>query len=840
MHQKIWWFVIGWLWLMLLAAAWTPTAATTPTPTASPSPTSVQPTPPVNFRVTPRQAEPNQAVTVQIEELAAGIVSGRAEACVVLRDAQGQERDSWRLAAETRQTQEIKIRESVAPGDYQLAVEICTLIEKNAVNAHPQLEPLATLPFTVKPRSGQFDQIKLTLSPDGQWTAIVNTTAGSLTLADWRNNQTEIFPEGSTVQQVVWSPDSRRLLAVRSNWRRIEGQPAPSATGPIELWRLDLELKSHTVSTPTLLYQPAESDYANNIAPPPQQVVFGSWSPNSRYLLFGVSLLSASVLADGIPPLVLDTDTGKIYRVARETLPEGTSPLELGSDNIALANPRYHSWSPDGSKLAITAGGYRSAQINKWLNLFDVATGQVTTIISQTEQIPGVVAWSPRGDLIAYAAVPAEQTGDEWADLMTFDNPAIAGRRLYLLDPATGHYRRLNEVESYQDAPVWSPDGLRLYYVQRNGEALDLMVAEPATGQAQPVPGASQPVDLKDPLRPAVGYYGQFGREELLAQIPEPPIGATATGRVIAGYGQPGPVSDLPLWVGDEPDEEIKRRTDENGNFSLTGLQPGLIRVRNSHLEFEVPVTAMTDTLDLGLLKYPLIHPPDYYYWTAAPLPDLSMLLDRGETIDFETCHTEPGWQRPARQLQQATIWSKRPFSERSQEWLEWWFSRPAVLYNSQAQFEQSYPDGPNLDPLTADWRYLLGLWTDTNFEFEPGPADVDLPTPRMDCAYNRQTLDNLLSRDLLEVWLLGYRALEVRRLDKEAIDDDEDALCDPQEQSCVERPGHHFVVRVVPAPGYQIIRFQGVADVLAVHVVDEAEQELLELPQPQPDRWHK
>lgn len=838
MCQKILWFVIGWLWLMLLAAAWTPTAITTLTPTASPSPTSVQPTPPVNFRVTPHQAEPNQPVTVQLEGLPAGIVSGRAEACVVLRDAQGQERDSWRLVAETNQTQGIKIRESVAPGDYQLAVEICALIEKNAVNAHPQLEPLATLPFTVKPRSGQFDQIKLTLSPDGQWTAIVNTTAGSLTLADWRNNQTEIFPEDSTVQQVVWSPDSRRLLAVRSNWLRTEGQPAPSATGPIELWRLDLELKSRTVSTPTLLYQPAESDYANNIAPPPQQVVFGSWSPNSRHLPFGVSLLSASILADGIPPLVLDTDTGQVYQVARESVPDGTSPLELSSDNIALANPRYHSWSPDGARLAITAGGYRSAQINKWLNLFDVAAGQVTTVISQTEQIPGVVAWSPRGDLIAYAAVPAEQTGPEWADLMTFDNPAIAGRRLYLLDPATGHYRRLNEVESYQDAPVWSPDGLRLYYVQRNGEALDLMVANPATGQAQPVPDASQPADLKDPLRPTVGYYGQFGREELLAQIPEAPLGATATGRVIAGYGQHGPVSDLPLWVGDEPDEEIKRRTDENGNFSLTGLQPGLIRVRNSHLEFEVPVTAMTDTLDVGLLKYPLIHPPDYYYWTAAPLPNLSMLLDRGESIDFEICHTEPGWQRPARQLQQTTIWSKRPFSERSQAWLDWWFDHPAALYNGEDQFEQSYPNDPNLDQLTSDWHYLLGLWTDNNLKFVTN--DAGLMAPQTACSYNGQDLEDLLNRRQLEVWLLGYRPTEVRRLEKEAIDYDEAALCDPQESTCTKRPGHHFAVRVTPSPGYQIIRFPGVADVLAVHLIDEAGQELLELPQPQPDRWQK
>ncbi|MEW5960817.1 MAG: hypothetical protein AB1801_24090, partial [Chloroflexota bacterium] len=509
---------------------------------------------------------------------------------------------------------------------------------------------------------------------------------------------------------------------------------------------------------------------------------------------------------------------------------------DLSRHNTALVNLRYQSWSPDGSKLAITAGGYRSAQVNKWLNLFDVATGQVTTVISQSEQIPGAVAWSPRGDLIAYAAVPAGQTGPEWADWMTFDNPAIAGRRLYLLDPVTGHYRRLNKVEAYQDAPVWSNDGRRLYYVQRNGEALDLMVAEPASDQARPVPGARQPLDLKDPMRPNVGYYGQFGREELLEQIPEPPRGATATGRVIAGYGQHGPVSDLPLWVGNEPDEEIKRRTAADGAFTLTGLQSGLIRVRNSHLDFEVPVTAMTATIELGLLKYPLIHPPNYYYWTATLLPERSSLLDQGEVIDFDICHTEPAWQRPARQVQQATVWSKRPFRERSPVWLDWWFSRPAILYNSEDQFEQSYPDGPNLDNLTSDWRYLLGLWPDNNLKFVTN--DAGLRTPQTACPYHSQDLEALLNRRQLEVWLLGYRAVEVRRLDKAALDYDETELCNPQEQSCTERPGHHFAVRVAPAPGYQIIRFAGVDDVLAIHLVDENGRELLDLPQRQPDRW--
>mgnify|MGYP000710612466 CR=1 FL=1 len=47
------------------------------------------------------------------------------------------------------------------------------------------------------------------------------------------------------------------------------------------------------------------------------------------------------------------------------------------------------------------------------------------------------------------------------------------------------------------------------------------MAADPTTGLASPVSGAKQPVDLGDAARPAVGYYGQFGREELLEQIPD-------------------------------------------------------------------------------------------------------------------------------------------------------------------------------------------------------------------------------------------------------------------------------------------------------------------------------
>ena len=49
---------------------------------------------------------------------------------------------------------------------------------------------------------------------------------------------------------------------------------------------------------------------------------------------------------------------------------------------------------------------------------------------------------------------------------------------------------------------------------------LEVMAADPATGYAEVVPGYSQSADLKDPMQANVGYYGQFGREELLADLP--------------------------------------------------------------------------------------------------------------------------------------------------------------------------------------------------------------------------------------------------------------------------------------------------------------------------------
>lgn len=354
----------------------------------------------------------------------------------------------------------------------------------------PAFSTIPLLALTPAPAAAN-DEVSFVPSPDNRWTAIVNTTAGSLDLQQPNGQTINIFPPGSTVNTVTWSPDSRHLLAVRTNWVFNEPQGSGvESSGPIEIWHVPVGTAQ---ARPAIqLYQSQSSDEG------PEQILFGNWSPDSQHVPFWLGPLGASILADGLAPFVLNVTTGE------------ATPLA----DWALTNPRYHSWAPDGSALALTAGEGRSAQVNKWLVIFEVASGQVSTVITQTQQVPGIVAWSPKGDLIAYAATPAEETGEEWANLMTFDNPAIAGRRIYLLDPETGQSRRLNNNGSFQDAPAWSEDGTVLYYAQRQGNQLQVMAADPETGQASAAPGAAIP------LPEFAGYYGQSDLDALMAQRP--------------------------------------------------------------------------------------------------------------------------------------------------------------------------------------------------------------------------------------------------------------------------------------------------------------------------------
>ena len=360
----------------------------------------------------------------------------------------------------------------------------------------PTPEPATATPAEV---SGPSEQIRREWSPDGQWTAIVDEAAGSLALEGPEGNTSIILPEGSTVGAVAWAPDGRLLLVERTNWPSTQDDQQ-QASSPPEIWAV--RIVSGSAEPPALLFRLDAKEVEEQSLGGLGEVAFGRWTPDGRHILLWIGA-SGSIRADGNAPWVLETATGDAVRPA----------------DWALVNPRYYSWAPDNSALVITAGDGRSAQVNKWLNTVALPSGEVTTAISKTQQIPGIVAWSPKGDAIAYAAVPTEETGRAYASLMSFENPAIAARRIYLLDPGTGEYRRLNDVDNYQDAPVWSSDGEQLYYVQRDPETetLVLMVADPETGEAQPIEASRRPA----PPDMRVGYYGQAAWDDVLGYLPD-------------------------------------------------------------------------------------------------------------------------------------------------------------------------------------------------------------------------------------------------------------------------------------------------------------------------------
>ena len=95
---------------------------------------------------------------------------------------------------------------------------------------------------------------------------------------------------------------------------------------------------------------------------------------------------------------------------------------------------------------------------------------------------------------------------------MLLTNPAIANRRIYLLDPKTARCHRLNDVDAYQDAPCWGASEGELFYVELRDERLHLMVANPAAGIGRLVPKADAP------FAGTVGYYGQADWDDLLQQ----------------------------------------------------------------------------------------------------------------------------------------------------------------------------------------------------------------------------------------------------------------------------------------------------------------------------------
>ena len=488
------------------------------------------------------------------------------------------------------------------------------------------------------PGSVQEQQI---VSPDGLWVAVLDTEIGNLNLV-WPDGTTStLFPAGVSAWSAQWSPDSKLLLVVLSGWKT--SQTDIHADEPPEIWAVSLS--DDSMGEPQQLFQLEDDDVVARSGGGRVEIVFGSWSPNGRSILFWAGG-GAAMRADGNAPFVLDATTGTAIRVA----------------DWALVNPAYHSWSPDGATLAMTVGGWRSAQANKWLNLVDVETGTVTTVVSKTAQIPGIVAWSPQGDRIAYAAVealpPSAYINDDHCCPITFTNPDIAGRRIYLLEPTTGKKWRLNATDAFQDAPTWSEDGATLYYVERHNDTMVLMQSDPATGVAEVVAGSAH-------ARPdAVGFYGQTDWREILAHrsdtpqqaepalIPDPtpmpsvttvqPITLIAAWEIAQEYAQAWSDDAALIMLNSvDVDDEDKRPRQDGSRRVWQAFYNSPSKNKELHLQVvDGKVTSASEdgAYDPGVLTVtvkPRVDSPAALTAAQATVPDFGMSVGRGKGFHF-------------------------------------------------------------------------------------------------------------------------------------------------------------------------------------------------------------
>ena len=202
-----------------------------------------------------------------------------------------------------------------------------------------------------------------------------------------------------------------------------------------------------------------------------------SWVPGTRLILAGRGLLSASLWADGVPLVTIDGESGEVR--------------ELGV-TILLTSEAY-DWHPtQPGLLALAAGGGRFINENKRLALLDVTSGDLRYLTEEDEAVLAP-AWSPDGELLAYARVPA------WSGAMgegeTMES-TLEGRAIFVVDPTTGESHALTEPgEAIDGWPRWSADGEQLLYTrQREGQTEVRVVAVDGSGDEVLVRGLEDPM----------------------------------------------------------------------------------------------------------------------------------------------------------------------------------------------------------------------------------------------------------------------------------------------------------------------------------------------------------
>lgn len=347
-------------------------------------------------------------------------------------------------------------------------------------------------PFSVPAASGPFawspalDQ--LAFLNDSNGIEILNLDGSQITLQlQPASRASELIDSYGSVGRFAWSPTGRWLAY---EWSERSSNKPLSYQG---LWKIALD-----GSEPIELYQSG--------VPKKGEAILAGWNASGSHLFFWQGwLLSASLLADGVPLYALPATGGMPRQLSYEGVPTNEGLPEdrvLVRDDFVAAAP---AGSSEPELVAITVGNRRESWQNKRIGMVSASSGTIMPLTAETQAAISPV-WSPDTKQIAYVTMPNtfDVAGGDQAQL------AMMQRHIALVN-RSGEISQLTNDPAYRDErPLWSSDGSHLLFVRMNKQnELSLWLISATGGEPEQV------VNQLSLTSELFGRYGHMESEQL-------------------------------------------------------------------------------------------------------------------------------------------------------------------------------------------------------------------------------------------------------------------------------------------------------------------------------------